>query len=174
MRAASHRRAGGGIGVGKARPRNAHHVAEDGAVAVPSDPRARPVLGQQHLSQFRRIEPGEVRGAGAQRLQQFRHVVGLLQFAAVEVVPPAIRDHAPIAAITLELEGPERQIGEAGNECRFVRRGHDVAPIAQALGQRRSRFEQAELVHVVEMGIAMLPREGMKAAVSRRTPERRG
>ena len=62
-----------------------------------------------------------------------RQRLGAAQAGAVEVVLQAERDHVPAALEALELEGPEIQRFQAGQQGGLLRRGDETLPVDEAL-----------------------------------------
>ena len=110
-------------------------IAEDGAVLVPADGGVFRVFSDEDLLQL----------AGSKRRKTFRldarigkeagHVLGLRESAAIEIVSPAERHHAPLALESLKLEFLKRQSFEILQEGRILPPGSGRL-VAETIGQR--------------------------------------
>jgi hypothetical protein len=90
-------------------------------------------------------ETGERGGALADGKKKRRHWLGLRQATAVEIVAEAERHDAPLAEEAVKRELFERQVGEGGNEARFLASIDQVRRIAEA-GRHRLRLKECELL----------------------------
>ena len=125
--------------------RDADHVAEVRPVAMSADRRARPVFGDQNVLQAFGREAGEHGGALADEKKKRRHRLGFLHAAAVEIVAEAERHDAALAEEAVKLELLERQVGQGGNEVRFLVSIDHVRRVAEA-GRHRLRLKECELL----------------------------
>src|SRR5215468_940368 len=94
--------------------RQADDVSKHRTVLVPANGGAGTVLRHQGLLQVRGRDLREGRRLVADPEQKGRHVVSLLQAAAVEIVPPSEGNDATLALKAAKLECLEGQAGALG------------------------------------------------------------
>jgi hypothetical protein len=82
------------------------------AILVPPDGGARGVFGDKKLLKVSEPDTREIFRPSAKAGEEFRHVLGFSQPAAVEIIAPAKRDNAALASKPVKLELPERQDGD--------------------------------------------------------------
>src|SRR5262249_4151243 len=99
--------------------RDADDILEHRAVAMPADPGARRVFGDERMREGVRAEAGNTCGLVAQRQQKFRDVGGRLHTARREIVMPAERHDATVAEITVKLERLEVERPEPLDQLGF-------------------------------------------------------
>src|SRR6185312_4188969 len=116
--------------------RDGDDFLEHRPVTVPADAGAGRVFRDQDLLQAVRRDAGEGGRRAAQRQQEGRRIVALLQPAAGIIVAPAERHHAALAEIAVELEGLERQSREARDQRLLLARRDHALAIGEAGGQR--------------------------------------
>lgn len=74
---------------------------------MPADPGPRRVFGHEDLLEAVRRKAGKGFGTGAERRQEFGHVFGSCEAAAIEIIAPPERNGATLSREAAEFELPE-------------------------------------------------------------------
>jgi len=133
---------------------NTHHLLENGAIPVPTNPCARRVVDQQRLDEGAWRQTRKGFRAIAQRHQPCRHGSGRTEAPILEIIAPAVTGRAPIADPALELEREEIVRVDRRDRGRFLGsvqkclgqsqagRLGNIEQICLTMGHGRSTFEQ--------------------------------